>query len=65
MSTSDFAELSSLRAQLLDLTARVVTVAERSEKTPDSAVAIDLFTAERSLLGAGRALDRAISHLTP
>jgi hypothetical protein len=65
MSTSDLAELSSLRAQLQDLTARVVSVAERADKSPDSAVAVDLFTAERSLLGAGRALDRAISHLTP
>jgi hypothetical protein len=65
MSTSDLAELSSLRAQLLDLTTRVVSVAERSDQTPDSAVAVDLFTAERALIGAGRAIDRAISQLTP
>ena len=65
MSTSDLAEFSSLRAQLEDITARVVTVAERYDDTPDSAVASDLFAAERALLGATRALDRAISHLTP
>ncbi len=65
MSSSDLAELSSLRAQLLDLTTRVVNVAERADKTPDNAVAVDLFTAERALLGAGRAIDRAVSHLTP
>lgn len=65
MSTSDLAELSSLRAQLLELTMRVVGIAERAERSPDNAVAVDLFTAERSLLVAGRAIDRAISHLTP
>ncbi len=65
MNTSDVAELSSLRAQLEDLTARVVAVFERYADTPDSAVASDLFTAERSLLAAGRALDRAVRHLTP
>lgn len=65
MTTSDIAELSSLRAQLEDLTARVVAVAEHYDETPDSAVAADLFAAERSLIGAGRAVDRAVSHLTP
>jgi hypothetical protein len=65
MSTSDLAELSSLRAQLVELTARVVSIAERADSSPDNAVAVDLFTAERSLLVAGRAIDRAISHLTP
>jgi len=65
VTTADLAELSSLRAQLTDLTARVVAVAERYDDTPDSAVAVDLFGAERLLLGAGRALERALSHLTP
>jgi hypothetical protein len=65
MSGSDLAELSSLRAQLVDLTTRVVSVAEHADQTPDNAVAVDLFTAERALLGAGRAIERAISHLTP
>jgi hypothetical protein len=65
MSTSDLAELSTLRAQLEELTARVVSVAERYDETPDSAVAADLFAVERSLLGAGRSLGRAASRLTP
>jgi hypothetical protein len=65
MNNADVAELSSLRAQLEDLTTRVVAVAERYDETPDSAVASDLFAAERSLRGATRALDRAASHLTP
>jgi len=65
MNDADIAELSSLRAQLEDLTTRVVAVAERYDESPDSAVASDLFTAERSLRGALRALDRAASHLTP
>ena len=65
MNNTDVAELSSLRAQLEDLTTRVVAVAERYDETPDSAVATDLFAAERSLRGAVRALDRAASHLTP
>ena len=65
MSNADVAELSSLRAQIEDLTTRVVAVAERYDDSPDSAVASDLFAAERSLRVATRALDRAASHLTP
>ncbi len=64
MTTSDVAELSSLRAQLEELTARVVAVAERYD-TPDSAIAADLFGIERALVGARRTLDRAIARLTP
>jgi hypothetical protein len=58
--TSDHAELSTLRSQLEELTQRITTVAERYGTTPDSAVAADLFTAERSLLAARRALDKAL-----
>ena len=65
MSASELPELSTLRALLDELTVRLVNVAERYDETPDSAVAADLFAAERALLGAGRALDRAISRLTP
>ncbi|HEX6311910.1 MAG TPA: hypothetical protein VF152_09800 [Acidimicrobiia bacterium] len=63
MSSSDRAELTTLRAQLEDLTERAVTVAGRYGDTPDSAVAADLYTAERSLFAARRALDRAIAAL--
>jgi hypothetical protein len=63
MTTSDLAELSSLRAQLEELVARVVAVGDRYRETPDSAVTNDLELAERSLLGARRALERASSSL--
>ncbi len=42
---------------------RVVQVADRYAETPDSAVAADLYGAERSLIGARRALDHAIGAL--
>jgi hypothetical protein len=59
----DFAELSSLRAQLGELTSRVVAVGDRYRDTDDSAIAAELDQAERTLLGATRALDRAASLL--
>jgi hypothetical protein len=63
--SSDIAELSPLRAQVDELTARVTAVAERYDDTDDSAVAAELFAAERALLGAKRSLDRAITFLSP
>ena len=63
VSSSDHAELSTLRAQLEELTERVVAVAARYGDTPDSAIAADLYAAERALFGARRALDRAITAL--
>jgi len=63
VSSSDQAELSTLRSQLEELTERAVAVAGRYGDTPDSAVAADLYTAERSLFAARRALDRAIASL--
>jgi hypothetical protein len=59
MPSSDVAELSSLRAQLEEITVRVVAVADRYRRSPDSAVTSDLDLAERSLIGARRALERA------
>ncbi|HXY95133.1 MAG TPA: hypothetical protein VEP49_21925 [Acidimicrobiia bacterium] len=59
MPPSDLAELSSLRAQVADLAARVVAIGDRYRESPDSAVTSDLDLAERSLLGARRALERA------
>lgn len=61
--SSDFAELSSLRAQLEELTARVVAVGDRYRDTEDSAIAAELDQAERALLGAVRTLDRAAAML--
>jgi hypothetical protein len=63
MSASDRAELSTLRAQIDDVLERVVAVAARYDDSSDSAVASDLFAAERALLTARRSLDRAIAHL--
>jgi hypothetical protein len=64
MSTgSDLAELSSVRFQLSELSKRVEAIAIRYQATPDSAVAVDLFEAERALNSAGRVLDRALTAL--
>ena len=61
---SDAAELSSVRAQLEELNARIVQVCDRYRDTENSTVTGELDQAERALLGAGRALDHAITHLT-
>ncbi len=61
---SDLAELSSLRSQLEELSSRVAALAERYASTPDSAVAVELYEAERALVSAGRVLDRALTALT-
>lgn len=60
---SDLAELSSLRSQLDEMAKRVEAIATRYQETPDSAVAADLFEAERSLVTAGRVIDRALAAL--
>ena len=57
--SSDFAELSTLRTQVEELTTRVVAVGDRYRDSDDSAVAAELDQAERALRGAVRALDRA------
>jgi len=61
---SDLAELSTVRAQVEELIRRVVTVADHYDDSPDSAVAADLYAAERSLAAARRQLDRATAHLS-
>ena len=62
-SSSDRAELSTLRAQVDDLIERLTPLAERYGEGSDSAIATDLFASERALVSAGRALDQAIGHL--
>jgi len=62
---SDFAELSSLRAQLDELTLRVVSVGDRYRDTEDSAIVAELDQAERALLGALRTLERVTGMLQP
>jgi hypothetical protein len=61
---SDVAMLSSISSQLEDLGHRITEMAERYGATPDSALASELFGAERGLIGARRALDRARKFLT-
>ncbi|MGH8999289.1 MAG: hypothetical protein ACRDY7_07855 [Acidimicrobiia bacterium] len=60
---SDLAELSSLRAQLDEVRRRVEGIATGYHETPNSAVATDLFEAERALITAGRVIDRAVTTL--
>jgi hypothetical protein len=61
--SSDFAELSSLNAQLQELTSRVVVVGDQYRDTDDTAISAEIDQAERALLGASRSLDRAIGLL--
>jgi hypothetical protein len=60
---SDRAELSSLRAQVSDVTVRVVEIADRYRDTDDSSVTAELDTGERALLSARRALEHAANLL--
>ena len=62
-STSDLALLSSIGAQIEEIGARITEMAERYGATPDSALAGELFGAERGLFGARRFLDRARGYL--
>lgn len=57
--SSDHAELSSLRALLDDALRRISAIADGYRTREDTMVASDLETAERSLVAAGRAVDRA------
>jgi hypothetical protein len=61
---SDHAELSSLRSQLEEVTGRIVAVADRYRDTTDSAITAELDAAERNLLTARRAVERALAALT-
>ena len=60
---SSRAELSTLHSQLEELTARVVAVADRYRDSPDSAITAELDAAERNLLTARRAVERALTDL--
>lgn len=61
--SSSIAELSTVRSQVEELTRRVEAVADQYRDTSDSQVASDLYTAERQLIGARRALDKVIASL--
>jgi hypothetical protein len=62
--TSDRAELSTLRSALDDLIDRLNAVADRYRDSEDSAITGDLDAAERGLVGARRAVDRAAARFT-
>jgi hypothetical protein len=57
--SSDLALLSSIGTQLEEIGRRITDLAESYGQTPDSAIASELFGAERALFGARRSLDRA------
>jgi hypothetical protein len=59
MARSDTALLSSIVSQIEELTRRVTELAEAYGSTPDSAIASEMFAAERALVTARRALERA------
>lgn len=61
--STDLALLSSISAQIDELAGRVTEMAERYGVSPDSAVATELFGAERTLLAARRSVERAASLL--
>jgi hypothetical protein len=60
---SDRAELATLRAQIDEVVTRVTAVATSYDDASDSAVADDLYAAERSLVTAWRLVDRAIGRI--
>ena len=62
--SSHQAELSSVRSQLEELRARVEKIALTYQGTPDSAVAAELFEADRALTTAGRVIDRVLTALS-
>ena len=57
---SDRSELSALAGSLDDLRARITAVADRYRGTPRTDLADGLYEVERSLLTAGRQLDRVV-----
>jgi hypothetical protein len=61
--SSDLALLSSLGTQLEEIGRRITEMAERYGSTPDSSAAAELYAAERGVIGASRALDRARDYL--
>lgn len=54
----DLAIVSSLHAQVDELADRVTALADGYRTTPDSAVASELYSAERALLAVRRSLVR-------
>ena len=60
---SDRAALSALATSLDELTTRLTAMADSYKGTPRADVADSLYEVERSLLTAGRKLDRVLRSL--
>jgi hypothetical protein len=60
---TDRAELSALATSVAEVTRRVTAAADRLRGTPRDDIANGLYEVERSLLTAGRKLDRVIRDL--
>jgi hypothetical protein len=60
---TDRAELSALATSIDEVTRRVTAAADRLRGTPRDDIANGLYEVERSLLTAGRKLDRVIRAL--
>jgi hypothetical protein len=60
---TDRAELSALATSIDEVTRRVTAAADRLRGTPRDDIANGLYEVERSLLTAGRKLDRVIRDL--
>jgi hypothetical protein len=60
---TDRAELSALATSIDEVTRRVTAAADRLRGTPRDDIANGLYEVERSLLTAGRRLDRVIRAL--
>jgi hypothetical protein len=60
---TDRAELSALATSVAEVTRRVTAAADRLRGTPRDDIANGLYEVERSLLTAGRKLDRVIREL--
>jgi hypothetical protein len=63
MSSTNHAQCSTLHTQIEELIMRVDSLADTYRETPDSAIAADLDQAERGLVAARRALERAMHAL--
>ncbi|HEY1737378.1 MAG TPA: hypothetical protein VGI86_01640 [Acidimicrobiia bacterium] len=59
MTNGDQAQLSSIQSQLDELQRRITAIADEYATTPDSQIAAELFSSERSLRTAARAIERA------
>jgi len=63
MTSSAAAEISSISSQIEELMKRVTSIGDQYRATPDSQLVTECNSAERSLMSAIRAMDRAKKHV--